>query len=198
MERVGARFLDWHFGIHTRGYFRLQEVGIQDSDAEIYAPSSYTASWRLLRKARFVPHQDAFLDYGCGLGRVLVLASRYPYAQVIGVEFSEKLCRQAEQNLTAAGSRRRCGSVSVVNANAREFPVPDNVTVFFLFNPFGGETLRQVIRNVAESRQRNPRPVQLLVCNCSNLIELTGSASWLTRTYLAHSGFNSLCVFNSK
>jgi SAM-dependent methyltransferase len=196
--RLTGRALDWRFGIHTRGYFRPQELGNPDPDAKEYVPTSYVKAWRLLRRARFAPHQDAFVDYGCGMGRVLVLASRYRYAEVIGVEFSAALCQQAEQNLAAAKNRQRCGSAKVVNADAREFQLPDHATVIFLYNPFRGETLCKVVSNIALSVERRPRSVQLLVCNCSELIEMTGSQNWLTRTYFGHSDTHSLAVFQSK
>lgn len=197
LVRLSGRVLDWHFGISTRGYFLPEQLGNQDPDAAAYVPSSYLRAWRLLRMAHFVPNQDAFLDYGCGLGRVLALAARYPYSQVIGVEFSAALCVQAQRNVAAARRGQRCSSVSVVNADAREFRVPENVSVVYIYNAFRGETLRKVVGNIAESIRSRPRPVQLLVCNCSNLIEATG-ADWLMRTYFGHSGDHSLCVFRSR
>ena len=198
LERVSGRVLDWRLGIETRGYFPPQQLGIGDPNAQAYTPSLYPYAWKLLRMAQFVPHQDAFLEFGCGLGRVLVLASRYPYSQVLGVESSAFLCARARRNLQKATARQRCGSVTVVQSDARDFQVPDNATVVYFYNPFRGETLRKVIANVAESYQRRPRPLQLLVCNCADLIELTGSASWLERSHFSQSGSHSLCVFRAK
>jgi SAM-dependent methyltransferase len=198
LERVSGRVLDWGLGIETRGYLQPQQLGNQDPDAHAYTPTSYLYAWKLLRLAQFVPHQDAFLEYGCGLGRVLVLASRYAYAHVIGVEASAQLCERARRNLQRARARQRCGSVAVVEADARDFPVPDNATILYFYNPFRGDTMRKVMANVAESYQRRPRPLQLLVCNCADLLELTGAASWLERSHFSQSGSHSLCVFRAK
>jgi SAM-dependent methyltransferase len=198
IERISGRVLDWYLGIETRGYFEPRQLGNADPDAQGYTPTSYGRAWKLLRMAQFVPQQDAFLEYGCGLGRVLVLASRYPYAQVIGVESSADLCRRAQRNLEAARARQRCGSVAVVHTDATEFQVPDNATVLYFYNPFRGDTMRKVSRRIAESLQRRPRPIQLLVCNCADFLEVTDSANWLMRSYFSQSGSHSLCVFRSK
>ena len=39
-----------------------------------------------------------FIDYGSGRGRALLLASHYPFKEIIGIEFSQRLHRDAELN----------------------------------------------------------------------------------------------------
>ena len=51
-----------------------------------------------------VDHSEfTFVDYGLGKGRVLMLATEYPFKRIVGVEFSESLDRTARQNLTKLG-----------------------------------------------------------------------------------------------
>jgi SAM-dependent methyltransferase len=197
VSRLGDHVLDRYFGIRTYDFLRPSDLGLQNPDALEYSPIPYAAAWRLLRRAEFVPNQDAFIDYGCGMGRALILAAGYPYSEVIGVELSARLCKEAERNLTVARRGRRCGSVAILNRDAAEFPLPDHVGVIFLYNPFRGDTLRSVVRNIADSVERRPRPVQLLVSNCDDLIELCG-ATWLTKTYHNCSGPTRLCIFRAK
>ncbi|MEM7316910.1 MAG: hypothetical protein AAF497_27580, partial [Planctomycetota bacterium] len=42
---------------------------------------------------------------------------------------------------------------------------PDDVTVFYLFNPFFGPVLEDVITNIADSCERCPRKIYLIACN---------------------------------
>src|SRR5277367_3679731 len=39
-----------------------------------------------------------FVDYGCGKGRVLLVATHFPFQRIVGVEFAPQLAEIAEQN----------------------------------------------------------------------------------------------------
>jgi SAM-dependent methyltransferase len=108
---------------------------------------------------------DVFLDLGSGKGRVVLLASRYPFARVIGVEISEVLTAVARRNLGADRHRRRCGSVELVTADALDYPIPDEVTVVYMYNPVRGATFDAVIAALIASVDRSPRQVRLIYLN---------------------------------
>jgi SAM-dependent methyltransferase len=38
------------------------------------------------------PEQFCFLDIGCGKGRALIIATEYGFKDLIGVDYSAKLC----------------------------------------------------------------------------------------------------------
>lgn len=40
-----------------------------------------------------------FIDFGAGMGRVLLMASERPFRKIIGVEFARELITIAENNL---------------------------------------------------------------------------------------------------
>ena len=42
---------------------------------------------------------DVFLDFGCGKGRVLLIASEYKFKKIIGIEFSPELAGIALKNI---------------------------------------------------------------------------------------------------
>ena len=97
-----------------------------------------------------------FVDLGCGKGRVLVVASEFPFARIVGVDLSEALCRIAEGN--AAIIRRKFPErppIELVNGNAAVLPVFEEKTiVVFLYNSFGETITRQLsdgIRTLIES-----------------------------------------------
>lgn len=98
-----------------------------------------------------VGRQDAFLDYGSGKGRALLAAARYPFGRVIGVELNEWDCEIARSNATIAAPRLRCSQIEVVTADATVWPVPDDVTYVYMFNPFWGETFRMMLDRLLES-----------------------------------------------
>jgi hypothetical protein len=56
-------------------------------------------------------------------------------------------------------------------------PSPDT-SVFFLFNPFFGETMRRVVQNIRNSLIENPRNAAIVVCNPGNFTEATSGQDW--------------------
>jgi hypothetical protein len=122
--------------------------------------------WRSLR-ATFrhwpITADDVLLDYGSGKGRTVVwAAANYRFRRIIGVELDEKLLLHAEANLARWNGRRLCDEVDLLQADATEYEVPDDVTVIFFGNPFVGAVFEKVIGKVQESLDRNPRELAVL------------------------------------
>lgn len=179
MKSFLYRLLDWagdhYYGISTRGWLRREELGLAP-ECGSYTPTPYRGLHLVLGHlpSRLV-RNGIFLDYGSGLGRALVVASRsFQFRRVIGVECSESLCRKATANLRAA----RVRNALVVCANAQEFEIPPGVTVFFVFNAFFGEILRTVLEKIAAY----PHPFAIAVCNYENFEAATTGYTWLERT----------------
>ncbi|MFD5552720.1 class I SAM-dependent methyltransferase [Streptomyces sp. NPDC127068] len=115
--------------------------------------------------------RGGFLDFGAGKGRALLLAARHGFPVVVGVERSAELCAIAERNV-ARWLRRRPGPfVEVHHADVRDFPVPDDITVGYLFNPFGPDTVRVAIDRILASLWRAPRPFHVVYAHprCADL-----------------------------
>jgi Methyltransferase domain len=146
------------FGIHTRGYFATESLRISDPDAVFYMPTSYGGFFNAMRH---VPVGGAFVDYGSGLGRVLVAAATFPFTRVTGLELSELMVERSRANLAQARGMQ-CRNVEVIHTNAAEWCVPDDVTVFHFYNPFGDRTLRTVVSEIARSLRRVPREAWIL------------------------------------
>ena len=96
---------------------------------------------------------------------MVLLAARYPFARVIGVEISEELTAVARRNLAQGRHRRRCREVELVTADALDYRIPDDVTVVYLYNAFRGGTFDAVIANLIASVNRRPRTVRLIYLN---------------------------------
>jgi SAM-dependent methyltransferase len=160
-SRVTGRLGDLAFerGVDTTGHAR--EVAHYHPDRVWYQASGWSYLPRILPKREVAP-SDVFVDIGSGKGRVLIQASRYPFARVIGVEISEELNAVAEANLGRQQSKRAAGSIELVTADATAWEVPDDLTVAYLYYPFVGDTFRKVIDNLVASLERAPRRLRLI------------------------------------
>jgi hypothetical protein len=110
---------------------------------------------------------DVLIDIGSGAGRAVLVASRLPFRRVIGLELVEHLHRQAEGNLARFRLQRRA-VVELVCRDAAEYQLPDDVSVVFLYNPFGpdgGRTFQEVVANILASVDRAPRRLRIIYIN---------------------------------
>jgi SAM-dependent methyltransferase len=158
LRRAGTRLFERALGIDTTGIVELHELQIEDFEREGYEGSGWLDLRRMLRPGEVKP-SDVFLDLGSGKGRVLMLAARYPFARVIGVEVSEHLNAAARRNLD------RHGQVELVTADVLDYEIPDDVTVVYMYNPFRGSTFSAVIAELIASVDRRPRTVRLIYLN---------------------------------
>ena len=166
--RLHHRISEWvwetSYGVRTSGFARPADVNVRDSDANEYAPSPYRVTKRLIRELPAKARDGAFIDYGCGRGRVVVVAASFPFRRVIGVELSSELSNEARENVVRCRIARRA-PVEIVTANASTYMIDDDVTTVYLYNPFRAATLHQVLNQLADSLQRCRRDMWIVACH---------------------------------
>jgi SAM-dependent methyltransferase len=159
--RVTSR-IERRFGrIETASPVELEELGLASPERSSYAASGWYTLRRILGTTE-VTETDVFVDYGCGKGRVLLQAARYPFARVLGVEVSEELAEVARLNVSRRADQVRCKHVEVITADAMVWDVPDDVTVVFLYNPFRRTIFSAVLERILASVDRAPRRLRVI------------------------------------
>jgi hypothetical protein len=162
---VNTALFDRRYGLDTDGVIHPGELGFDNPDYTRYAPAGLATLRRLL-PPREIGADDVFVDIGSGKGRVVIQAAlRYPFRTVYGVELSDQLHEVAVHNLDGIRPRLRCQDVRLVNANALEFEFPDDATIVFLYNPFGGAAFAEMVQRILASVDRAPRPLRLIYGN---------------------------------
>lgn len=133
------------------------------SDATLENNSRYSPTpVRTIRQviaASPVPHGDmSFVDFGCGKGRVMLVASDFPFKKIIGVEFSGSLCETARNNFSRYKSdAQRCHDFEVHCQDVSEFAIPDEAGFFYFYEPFTAQIAEKVLDNIEASIARHPR-----------------------------------------
>ena len=157
LDRGLDRVLDR--GLDTSGSSLEPET--EHADGVIYQPTR----WHVLPRALSylgVSDRDTFVDFGCGKGRVVHQAARWPFREVIGVEISPVLAEIARAGVAARRHQHRCEDVKIVVSDVRDFPIPDALTLGYFFDPFQGEAMDAVLRAILDSIERHPRRVRLI------------------------------------
>ncbi len=178
--QIYDRSQEWRLGITTSTFIHWRELGL-DENSESYEAIDYGTFGCVIRRIRIQPN-DVFLDYGCGMGRVIILAARQPFRRVIGVELAPRLCALAEKNLQLARRRLTCNEVQIVNSDASDFIVPNEVSVVWLFSPFFGEVMKNVTARIRESLETAPRPITIIHVIPDNVASAFRECGWLSKT----------------
>jgi hypothetical protein len=123
-----------------------------------------------------------FIDLGSGKGRVLLMASAYPFKRIVGVEFMPELHHAAQKNVASySNDRQRCRQIETLYMDARDFQFPLEPLAVYLFNPFDEPAFARVLENLRQSITQAPRPVYVAYRFTEHervLIE----AGWLKKT----------------
>jgi SAM-dependent methyltransferase len=108
-----------------------------------------------------ITEQDAIVDFGSGKGGALITFSRYPFAKITGVELSPDLVAIAEENLR----RLKIRNIRMVVGDAADFTDLEEYNYFYFFNPFPGNIMRTVVKNIESSLKKKPRKATIIYFN---------------------------------
>ena len=177
-EAARRRSLDFdrRHGTDTAGIVRLGALEIESPNRDLgvrYQPSDPDDFRSLVEALPFDLTDYVFVDLGSGKGRILLLASEFPFRRVVGVEFSPELNEVAQRNIAlSTNHRRRCHDVRTVTADAAEYVLPEGPLVLYLYNPFAPEILRRLLERNRGSLESGSRPVYVLITGARELVEV--------------------------
>jgi predicted RNA methylase len=167
-NRIFDYHFDWKYKTDTRSKISLQDLTVAGENKEhgsFYQPTMALSFKRLLDTVP-LPPESVLVDFGCGKGRVLLLAVLRGMKKAVGIEFSPELCAIARNNVRiveqATGSRL---DITVIEGDVTHYEIEDDQNVFFLFNPFDDVVLEAVVENIQKSLQRKSREIAIIYYN---------------------------------
>jgi len=165
-SRYGDMDFDWERRVDTTGGsvgWKDRLVGMFHSS---YQPTEPGEFHEMMAALTINLPDFTFVDIGSGKGRVLLMAADYPFRRIIGVELLPELHRIAEQNIGNYKSEsQRCFAVQSICRDAREFVLPGEPTLLYLFNPLPESGMIRLVENLERSLREHPRPLWVLYQN---------------------------------
>ena len=169
------------FFVPTKGHVPLAGLnvrGINKASGHDYKPTpSSVFKWALAAVAEEDIARMSFVDYGAGKGRIMLLASQYPFTQVGGIEFAEELHDNATMNIAQfPRSRMKCRDVECALDDVVNIKPLDEAAVHYFFNPFGPEIFAEVLRGIVASYHARPRRLYVILIDmdAAELMHRTG------------------------
>lgn len=156
------------YGIQTSKLNNLKKLSLKGnnlSNAENYQGANYFLLDKVFTYLQSIDATKNIVDYGCGKGRVLVVAAFYGFERIIGIDFAKELCEEAQRNIAPLQKKFPGKIFTVIHANAVDYRVEDDTTVFFFFNPFDEVVMLAVVKNILLSLKRNPREIYVVYLN---------------------------------
>jgi hypothetical protein len=133
-----------------------------------YHASGVAPIVRALLEVPVLP-DDVVVDLGAGLGKVVMLVRLLTGATARGIEIQPELARRARE-----AAARLDIDVEIVDADVRDVDLSDG-TVFFLYLPFTGPVLVEVLRRLESVASRR----EIVICTLG--LDLDRHAPWLVR-----------------
>jgi len=161
IARAAERRYDRALGIDTGGEIvgkRLMMTPEGKAYAKGYAGTPPSVAESLIGAVADKARGFTFVDFGAGKGRVLLIATRYPFARVVGVELSEPLIRIARANAAAHARHHPEGCpIDLVHADASTYELPQTPCVLFFYDPFQADLMERIGERVRGSFMASPR-----------------------------------------
>ena len=108
-----------------------------------------------------------FIDLGCGKGRPMLVASEFPFRDIVGVELSPMLAEVARKNAAIIAQRYpERTPVRVEVGDATVYPMPPGDVVLFIYNSFDRELMLKVVQGVEQAVAADAqRSIYVVYCN---------------------------------
>jgi SAM-dependent methyltransferase len=182
---------DRRYGVDTAGTIPLSALDVDDENWEYgfaYEPTDPKYFKAIVGKLPIQFEDFTFVDIGSGKGRVLLLATEFPFRKILGLEISKRLQGIALENIRRyrnGATNLKCTNVQTVCADAATFQIPNDPCVLYLFNPFQEEIMGKVLTNIQESLRESPRDIYI-VYRTPLLASLWDNATFLTKIRTEH------------
>jgi SAM-dependent methyltransferase len=172
IARISRIYEDYRFdkryGIETVRNVELHTLSIEGPHAlmgSIYQPTR-VGPFRNMMATLNPPEGGVFVDFGCGKGRILLLASEYKFKSIVGVEFAPELCGIARRNIARYQKARGIQTeIRIFEGDAVDYPFRDDETVFYMNNPFVWHVMKTVLQGIVDSVERTHRRVVIIYNN---------------------------------
>ncbi len=172
------------------GVLQLDEPGTMSieptSEMVFYQPTPARHIFDLLKRTQ-LGQNDVLIDLGSGLGHVPILTAICTTARSVGVELEPAYVRCARRSADRLGLK----NVTFVQADARTADLSAG-TLFYLYTPFSGSMLRQVLdslRTIAAKRE-------IRVCTLGPCTPVVSAQTWLQSSDTLAT--DQICIFRSR
>ncbi len=182
----GRHPFDEQYGVETGGLIFAEKLRA-DRRKAYWATAYYGISpavlWAALERLALDWQRYTFVDIGCGKGRALLAATRFPFRGAVGVELSPELAEVARENVARFEAPwRQPMPIEVIAGDATETSLPEGPLVLSLYHPFAAPVMRRFLAQLERKRARDGDEMWILYTN-PELDPMLSGVPWLERQW---------------
>lgn len=144
---LSGRIFDLVHGVDTGGQIAASELDVPallKPHAVKYQPTKIKTFLKAMSHLRILnPAEFAFIDFGCGKGRCLLLATRFGFGRIVGIELSPSLAEVARNNVDVFINKGIRPTIEIQNCPSVDAVLPSQPSVYFFYNPFDERIMRE-------------------------------------------------------
>lgn len=195
-ETIRGHLYDRKLGVITcmdQHFFR--DIESWNKAQYSYYPTRYSVLKKINASISLTP-SDILVDIGSGKGRVVFFFASQKIRKIIGLESNSAFSNIAENNLKKLKLNNT--EIKLHNVDARFFVFTDE-TIFFIFHPFGNESMGKVIDNIKSSLRVTPRKISI-ICHgfCFTDLVNLNMQDWLVLTRSISLETRNIYIWNNR
>ena len=183
-EKLNNRIFDWYYKTDTYRESLLREEGVSDAQAEkgnsVYRPFWKTEFVKCIESLDRNLTEYSFIDAGSGKGKMLLIASRFPFAEIVGIEYAKGLHQIAVDNIKKF--KARAGehlNIRSINSDAIAWNMPNKPAVYFVYNSFDPDTTKTFFAKLESHVAQTNAPTFLIYGNLRDVSERQDAFTFL-------------------
>lgn len=127
-----------------------------------YGPTSYTSLDDFFKKHPF-SNEDHLVDFGCGKGRVLIMAAFHGCSKITGYEINNDIFNLLSDNIAIYNEKfRNKSTFDLINMDVSEGHIDVTTNKFFFYNPFHLKIIIKTINKILESLSESMRSIEII------------------------------------
>jgi SAM-dependent methyltransferase len=157
-----------NYRINTIEIDRLKSISVKGENifhSSIYQPCNYFILNKGFEFIRKIGKTQKIIDFGCGKGRVLVVAAHFGFREITGIDFALSLCKSAELNVQQTKSEFPDTIFRIIHEDVVHYHLEEDQNVLFFFNPFDEVIMIKVVRNIMDSFKKARREIYIIYAN---------------------------------
>jgi len=175
-ERLNNVLYDWRHGVETHQECFLNAQGVTEEQAQqgnnVYRPFWRKEFFDAIETLDIDLKKYDFIDIGAGKGKLLLLASHFPFSEIIGIEYAPSLHAVAVKNIQQLQANPGAPTaIECIRADALTWDLPHRPAVYFLYNPFDFTTTRAFFLKLDEHAARTRLPTFMIYANLRGVVE---------------------------
>jgi hypothetical protein len=104
---------------------------------------------------------DSIIDIGSGKGSALRVMMQFPFSKIAGIEISQHIANISKRNFKILKAK----NVIIHCCNARQFKKYSEFNIFYFYNPFPAEIMKDVIINIINSSSHTDKEIIVIYNN---------------------------------